>query len=235
MLIRAGACLLLAGFVAAQTNPPAKTDGPAHVLGFRDFATQSALDQTFLKVPDAALAGQELKILTAAPHIAGSKEDYATAQYVADKFRDAGLDTKIVPYSVMMNFPQKIQVTAYDATGKQIMSGPTPEHVSDDPYQNDKRIVTAFNGSSASGDVTAEAVYANYGRPQDFAELATKHIDVRGKIVIVRYGENFRGVKAYLAQQRGAAGIIIYSDPADDGYFRGDKYPAGPYRPATGV
>ncbi len=235
MLIRAGACLLLAGFVAAQTNPPAKTDGPAHVLGFRDFAAQSALDQTFLKVPDAALAGQELKILTAAPHIAGSKEDYATAQYVADKFRDAGLDTKIVPYSVMMNFPKKIQVTAYDATGKQIMSGPTPEHVSDDPYQNDKRIVTAFNGSSASGDVTAEAVYANYGRPQDFAELAAKHIDVRGKIVIVRYGENFRGVKAYLAQQRGAAGVIIYSDPADDGYFRGDKYPAGPYRPATGV
>ena len=226
---------MLAGLVGAQTNAPVKPAPSTRVLGFRDFAAQSALDQTFLKVPDATLAGQELKILTAAPHIAGSKEDYATAKYVADKFRAAGLQTEIVPYSVMMNFPKKIQVTAYDASGKQIMSGPTPEHVSDDPYQNDKRIVTAFNGSSASGDVTAEAVYANYGRPQDFAELAAKHIDVRGKIVLVRYGANFRGVKAYLAQQRGAAGVIIYSDPADDGYFRGDKYPAGPYRPATGV
>ncbi len=243
MLIRAGACLLLAGFVFAQTNPSAKqtsatnpsANPPAKALGFRNFAAQTSLDQKFLQVPDPTLAGQELKTLTAVPHIAGSKEDYATAKYVAQKFREAGLETKIVPYRVMMNFPKKIQVTAYDANGKQIMSGPTPEHVSDDPYQDDKRIVTAFNGYSASGDVTAEVVYANYGRPQDFAELAAKHIDVRGKIVIVRYGANFRGVKAYLAQQRGAAGVIIYSDPADDGYFRGDKYPQGPYRPATGV
>ncbi len=205
------------------------------MLGFRDSATQLKLDQQFLQVPDAALAGQELKTLTAAPHIAGSKEDYATAQYVAAKFRDAGMQTKIVPYRVMMNLPKKIQVTAYDADGKQIMAGPTPEHVSDDPYQDDKRITTAFNAYSPSGDVTAEAVYANYGRPEDFAELAAQHISVRGKIVIVRYGDNFRGAKVFLAQQQGAAGVIIYSDPADDGYFRGEKYPAGPYRPASGV
>ena len=173
--------------------------------------------------------------MTAVPHIAGSKEDYATVQYVAGKFRDAGLETEIVPYRVMMNFPTEVRVTAYDADGKQIMTGPTPEHVSDDPYQNDKRIAPAFNAYSPSGDMTAEAVYANYGRPEDFAALAARHIDVRGKIVIVRYGENFRGVKAYDAQLHGAAGVIIYSDPADDGYFRGDAYPKGPYRPASGV
>lgn len=239
MLNCAGACLLLSALFVSQTNLSAQQPTPAtsaaKYVGFNDSTKQAALDQQFLQVPDAALAGQELKELTAVPHIAGSKEDYATAKYVAQKFRDAGLQTKIVPYRVMLNLPKRIEVSAYDATGNELMSGPTPEHVSDDPYQDDKRIVTAFNGSSASGDVTAEAVYANYGRPKDFAELAARHIDVKGKIVIVRYGKNFRGVKAYVAQQHGAVGVIIYSDPADDGYFLGDKYPAGPYRPATGV
>jgi N-acetylated-alpha-linked acidic dipeptidase len=205
------------------------------MLGFQDGAAQAKLDQQFLQVPSATLAGQELKTLTAVPHIAGSKEDYATAQYVAQKFRDAGLETKIVPYRVMMNFPKKIEVAAFGADGKQLMSGPTPEHVTDDPYQDDKRIATAFNAYSPAGDITAEVVYANYGTQEDFAELAAKHISVRGKIVIVRYGKDFRGVKAYVAQQHGAAGLIIYSDPADDGYFQGDIYPDGPYRPETGV
>ncbi|MGH9616451.1 MAG: M28 family metallopeptidase [Acidobacteriaceae bacterium] len=242
MFLRLAVVLLSATFLStqatllsAQATTPASTVASTVMLGFHDAAAQIKLDKEFLQVPSAALAGEELKILTAVPHIAGSKEDYATAQYVAQKFREAGLETKIVPYRVMMNYPKKIQVTAFDANGKQIMSGPTPEHVSDDPFQDDKRIVTAFNAYSPSGDVTAEVVYANYGTPQDFAELAAKHISVRGKIVIARYGKNFRGVKAYLAQQHGAAGLIIYSDPADDGYFQGDIYPDGPYRPETGV
>jgi len=221
---------LLASYASGQT-----TQQPATMLGFQKPAAQLKLDQEFLAVPSPQLAGQELKILTAAPHVAGSEEDYATALYVAKKFRDAGLKTKIVPYRVMMNLPQKIQVTAYDAQGKQIMSGPTPEHVSSDPYQNDPRIVTAFDAYSPSGDVTAQVVYANYGRVQDFAQLTARHISVRGKIVIIRYGEIFRGDKVFLAAQNGAAGVILYSDPADDGYYRGDIYPQGPYRPATSV
>ena len=90
-----------------------------------------------------------------------------------------------------------------------------------------------FNGSSGSGDVTGEVVYANYGRLEDFDQLATQHIDLHGKIVIVRYGANFRGVKVYLAEQRGAIGVLIYSDPQDDGYYKGDPYPIGPWRPET--
>ena len=85
-----------------------------------------------------------------------------------------------------------------------------------------------FNGSSGSGDVTAEVVYANYGRLEDFDHLAAQHIDLHGKIVLVRYGANFRGVKVYLAEQRGAAGVLIYSDPQDDGYYKGDAYPSAP-------
>jgi N-acetylated-alpha-linked acidic dipeptidase len=226
--------LLLAGVASAQTVPTLASGVPT-MVGFRDAAAQWKIDQEFLKVPSAELAGQDLKTLTAVPHLASTKGDYATALYVAKKFREAGLETKVVPYRVMLNLPGKIQVTAYGPDGKQLMSGPTREHVEGEPFENDPNIVTAYNSYSPSGDVTAEAVYANYGRPEDFATLAAKHISVKGKIVIVRYGDNFRGVKVYLAQKHGAIGVIMYSDPADDGYFRGDPYPKGPYRPPSGV
>jgi N-acetylated-alpha-linked acidic dipeptidase len=198
-------------------------------------ANESALEQAFLAVPSAHLAGEELRILTAQPHVAGTPEDHATALYVASKFREAGLETQIVPYRVLLNWPKVVRVQAYDAAGKLLMTGPTREHVSHDPYQDNPRIIMPFNGSSGSGDVTAPVVYANYGRLQDFNKLAAEHIDLHGKIVIVRYGANFRGVKVYLAEQRGAVGVLIYSDPQDDGYYRGDPYPNGPWRPATGV
>ena len=186
-------------------------------------------------MPDAKLAQEELKTLTAAPHVAASKEDYDTALYVAGKFKAAGLDTQIVPYKAWLNLPQEVFLQASNAEGKILMSGPTREHVDNDAYQDDARVLPPFNGGSPSCDVTAEAVYVNYGRPEDFKRLDELHISVAGKIVLVRYGMNFRGVKVYLAQQRGAAGVIIYSDPADDGYFQGDKYPRGPWRPDTGV
>ena len=115
------------------------------------------------------------------------------------------------------------------------MTGPTREHVNGDPQQNDPRIVMPFNGSSGSGDVTGQVVYANYGRLEDFDSLAAQHIDLHGKIVMCRYGTNFRGVKVYLAEQRGAVGVLIYSDPQDDGYYKGDPYPIGPWRPDTSV
>ncbi len=212
---------------------------PKNVLGYKDFSQQAKWDAAFMSVPDAKLAGEHLKILTAEPHWASSPEDYKTALYVADKFKAAGLKTEIVPYKVWLNKPLKIEISAKDASGKTLMHGPNAEHVGPadggDPFQDDKRILPAFNGSSGSGDVTAQVVYANHGTLQDFDELAKMGIDVKGKIVLVRYGANFRGVKVYIAQQRGALGVLIYSDPADDGYVRGDMYPKGAYRPATGV
>ncbi|HEY3990620.1 MAG TPA: M28 family metallopeptidase [Acidobacteriaceae bacterium] len=207
----------------------------ATFFGYRDSAKQAQVDREFLAVPDAKLAGEELKRLTAAPHVAGSKEDYDTAVYVANKFKAAGLDTRIVPYKGWINLPQTVRVEATDNSGHVLMQGPSREHVSSDPYQDDPRVLPAFNGSSPSGDVTGDVVYANYGRPEDFQKLADNNIDLHGKIVLVRYGGNFRGVKVYIAQQRGAAGVLIYSDPYDDGYFQGDVYPKGPYRPDTGV
>ena len=175
-----------------------------------------------------------MRVLTAAPHIAGSLEDKKTAEFVAQKFREAGLETEIVEYKVWINYPSEISVDVVAPPGVK-MHGPGREHVSSDPYQDDPRIVTPYSGFSPSGDVEAEVIYANYGRLEDFQRLQQMKIDVRGKIVIVRYGTNYRGVKAYLAQQFGAAGLLIYSDPLEDGYFKGDPYPKGPWRPATGV
>ena len=185
-------------------------------------------------MPDPKLAEEHLRILTQAPHMAGTPEDKATADYVAQKFREAGLETEIVEYRVWMNYPAEISVdmTAPDGV---TMHGPTRERVNGDPYQDDPRVVMPFNSMSPSGDVEAEVVYANYGSPADFQKLEQMKIDVRGKIVLVRYGQNFRGVKAFVAQEHGAAGVIIYSDPADDGWRHGDKYPQGPWRPDTGV
>lgn len=226
------ALLIPASSPKAHDNAPSPSNDA--IFGFRDSSSESATEKAFLAAPDPKLAEEHLRILTQAPHMAGTPEDRATADYVAQKFREAGLDTEIVEYKVWMNYPSEISVDLIAPAGSE-MHGPTREHVDNDPYQDDPRVVTAFSGMSPSGDVEADVVYANYGTPDDFDKLQKINIDVHGKIVLVRYGQNFRGVKVFVAQERGAAGVIIYSDPADDGWRRGDKYPDGPWRPDTGV
>ena len=214
---------------------PAQAPAQAAPFGYMDFSKEAKVEATFLTVPDAKLAGEELKTLTAEPHLAATPEDHKTAEYVAEKFRAAGLETEIVPYRVRLNWPKEVRIEAYGPDGKLLMKGPEREHVGGDPFEDDPRVVMPFNGSSGSGDVTGEVVYANYGRLEDYDQLAAQHVDLHGKIVIARYGGNFRGIKVMIAQQRGAAGVLIYSDPQDDGYFKGDAYPNGPWRPESGV
>jgi N-acetylated-alpha-linked acidic dipeptidase len=224
-------------FPPAESPEPKVSGQPAGkpaIFGFRNSEQQAAVESRFLAVPDPKLAEAHLKTLTQAPHIAGSPEDKATADYVASKFREAGLEAEVVQYRVWMNYPSEISVDV-TAPSDLKMHGPTREHVNDDPYQEDSRVVVPYTGMSPSGDVEAEVVYANYGSAEDFKRLDDLKVDVRGKIVLVRYGQNFRGVKAYVAQEHGAAGVIIYSDPSEDGWKKGDKYPKGPWRPDTGV
>ena len=223
------------------SQPPATSDVPSAaaasaspIFGFRDAAAEAATEARFLAVPDPKLAEEHLNILSKVPHMAGTIEDKATADYVAQKFRDAGLETETVEYKAWINYPVEISVDLTAPAGVE-MHGPTREHVDGDPYQDDPRVVMPFNGMSPSGDVEADVIYANYGTPDDFEKLEKLNVDIRGKIVLVRYGQNFRGVKVFTAQEHGAAGVIIYSDPADDGWRRGDKYPDGPWRPDTGV
>jgi N-acetylated-alpha-linked acidic dipeptidase len=229
------ACALLLFNVNGASSPsPEGNHDNSSLFGFRDATAELKSESRFLAVPDPKRAEEDLRILTQAPHIAGSPEDKATADYVAAKFREAGLDTEIVEYRVWFNYPSEISVDMTAPAGV-MMHGPSREHVEGDPFQDDPRIPVPYNGMSPSGDVEAEVVYANYGSPEDFEKLAQMNVDVRGKIVLVRYGQNFRGVKTFVAQEGGAAGVIIFSDPADDGWKRGDMYPQGPWRPATGV
>ncbi|HEY5162554.1 MAG TPA: M28 family metallopeptidase [Terriglobales bacterium] len=195
---------------------------------------QKSIEQQFLAVPDPKQAEEYMRVLTAEPHMAGTPEDKKTADYVAGLFRQWGLETEIVPYKVWLNYPAEVSIEMTAPAGA-VMHGPSREHVDGDPFQDDPRVTPAFNGYSPSGDAEAEVIYANYCRPEDFDKLKERKIEPRGRILICRYGENFRGVKAYMAQEVGAAGLIIYSDPIDDGYFRGDVYPKGPWRPDTGV
>ena len=208
---------------------------PTKISGYRDASAELAAEKTFLAVPSAELAKEHLRTLTAEPHMAGTPEDKKTAEYVLQKYKAAGLDAYIQEYKVWMNTPAEIHVDLVAPAGV-VMNGPSREHVDgDDPYQNDPRVVMAYNGFSPSGDVTADVVYANYGRPEDFKKLKEMGVDLKGKIAVVRYGMNFRGVKPFVASEYGCVGVLIYSDPWDDGYFKGDKYPKGPYRPDTGV
>jgi N-acetylated-alpha-linked acidic dipeptidase len=216
------------------SHSPLPSGASQSIFGFRDSAAENAAEARFLTVPDPKLAEEHLRTLTQAPHMAGTPEDKATADYVAKKFRDAGLDSEIVEYKVWINYPSEISVDVTAPAGVK-MHGPTREHVDGDPYEDDPRVVMPFSGMSPSGDAEAEVVYANYGTPEDFEKLEKLNVDVRGKIVLVRYGQNFRGVKEFIAQEHGAAGVIIYSDPYDDGWRKGDKYPNGPWRPDTAV
>jgi N-acetylated-alpha-linked acidic dipeptidase len=214
---------------------------PVRVFGFRDFTRQAAWDSEFLAIPDPQLAQQHLKALTAAPHWAGTPEDYVTALYVAARFKAAGLQTEIVPYSVLTAKPLTNLIEAFDAAGHKILAGPTPEHVAAaagtaiDASQSDPRIIPPFSAWSASADVIAPVVYANFGRIEDFQHLADLGITLKDRIVLVRNGGNYRGVKVYIAQQGGAKGVLIYSDPSDDGSHSGHTYPDGRFRPDSAV
>src|SRR5437016_14006907 len=187
--LSSGLLFVSIGGTSQSTSSP---NGVNPLFGFRNSAEENAIEARFLAVPDPKLAEQHLRTLTQAPHMAGTIEDKATADYVAQKFREAGLDTEIVEYKVWINYPSEISVDATAPAGVE-MHGPTPEHVDGDPYQDDPRVVIPFNGMSPSGDVEAEVIYANYGTPEDFDKLEKLKIDVRGKIVLVRYGQNFPG------------------------------------------
>ncbi|HEV8188284.1 MAG TPA: M28 family metallopeptidase [Pyrinomonadaceae bacterium] len=195
-------------------------------------AAERRWEEQFRAVPDPKSAREHLRRLTIEPHIAGTKEDYDTAVYVRDQLRSYGLNADLREYEVWLNYPKSPGTLELITTKRQPLS--TREAVvPGDPTSSNPKITPLFNGYSATGDVTAPVVYANYGLPGDYEELKKAGVDVKGKIVIVRYGNSFRGVKAKVAEDHGAVGCIIYSDPEDDGYMQGDVYPKGPWRPVA--
>ena len=194
--------------------------------------TQRNWETEFRSIPEAASAREHLRRLTAQPHVAGTKEDYDTAIYVRDLIRSYGITSELKEYDVLLPYPRQPSIVELVAPRRErlaLKEAVVPE----DPSSSNPKIIPLFNGYSASGDVTAPLVYVNYGLPPDYDALKKLGVDVKGKIVLARYGNSFRGVKAQVAEEKGAVGLIIYSDPADDGYMQGDVFPKGPWRPAS--
>ena len=217
-----------ARFVFSQGSNAAPLDG----FSANTSALQRRWEELFRSVPAPKSAREHLRRLTLEPHIAGTKEDYATAVYVRDQMKSYGLNAELKEYNVWLPYPKTTPIVELITQRRQRLSV-TEAIVPGDPTSSNPKITPLFNGYSASGDVTGPLVYANYGLPGDYEELKKVGVDVKGKIVIVRYGNSFRGVKAKVAEDNGAVGCIIYSDPADDGYMQGDVYPKGPWRPVA--
>jgi N-acetylated-alpha-linked acidic dipeptidase len=207
----------------------------ATMLGFSTdrAAQQLALEQRFDALLDPADQREWLRQMSSQPNQVGSPHDKANAEYMLAKFRAWGWDARIETFSVLYPTPKQesLQLVAPESYTAKLVEPPVPG----DATSALDGALPPYNVYGGDGDVTAELVYVNYGMPDDYKALALRGIDVRGKIVIARYGGGWRGLKPKLAQEHGASGCLIYSDPQDDGYGAGDVYPKGGWRPADGV
>jgi N-acetylated-alpha-linked acidic dipeptidase len=220
--------------VAKQPN----SSSPMTPLGFTPHARQAELDAEAhaLAVPTPESARKWLRTITAEPHVAGTPADYKTAVFVRDKLREWGWKADIEELEVLLNYPDADRLPSLQIRrpiSKVLDLNEAP--VGTDKDSASSAAFGAFNGYGVSGDATGQLVYVNYGRPDDYSALEKLGIDVKDKIVLTRYGGLFRGLKVLNAQKRGAKGILIYSDPADDGFAKGDVYPNGRFRPGSAI
>jgi N-acetylated-alpha-linked acidic dipeptidase len=229
------AVLAVVLIAAAATQAPARRP-----FGFtRDGASaQLRIERRFLALPSAERMIDAHRYLADKPHIAGSERDRELADWTAKRFTDAGMEqVQITTHEVLLPWPLEVSVemTAPREWRASMREDPVPG----DPYTQapPEAVGLPYHAYSASGEVTAQVVYAGSGNPADYDWLAAQGIDIRGRIALVRYSVpySYRGYKALTAQQRGAAGILIYSDPADDGFKKGKVYPDGPWGPESHI
>src|SRR4051794_17059037 len=194
-------------------------------------ATQREYEQRFQEGVSADDIRSLSRNLSRRPHVVGTPNQRRVIDTTLAKLRSYGLEARLQAYDIYVSRPESIQVSMTKPYLRQATVKEKPMPWSED-YQD---VVPAYNAYSPPGDVTAAVVYANYGLPEDYAALDRLGVSVAGKIVLVRYGRSFRGVKVHLAEQHGAKGVIIYSDPEDDGFVRGPVFPDGPWRPADSI
>jgi len=204
-------------------------------LGFAPGSREAELkaEKVLLDTPAPDKARRLLAALTAEPHVAGTLQEKKEAEYVRDRLKEFGLEVETVQYDVFLNHPKSVSL-------KLVQPVEMPLSLQEEPEARDKDsgprgMFPAFHGYGASGHAEGSVVYVNYGTRADFERLKGLGIAVEGRIVLARYGEVFRGLKVREAEARGAKGVLIYSDPADDGYMKGDVYPDGPMRPASAI
>ena len=225
---------IAAGLLALATAHRAGA-GESAAFGFSpaQAARQQALEQRFDGELNPADLRAWLQRLSSEANHVGSPHDKANAEFVRDLFRQWGWDAQIEVFEVL--YPTlRAHSLELVAPAKFTASLREPA-IEGDATSTRTDGLPSYNEYGADGDVTGQLVYLNYGMPADYKELARRGVDVKGKIVITRYGNGWRGLKPKLAQEHGAIGCIIYSDPRDDGYFRGDAYPKGGWRPPGGV
>jgi len=216
--------LVLALPLGAQTSPG---------YSAQSAAAERATEADAISRPSPTSASAHSKFLSFQPHMAGTPAQARTRDYVVSQMKSWGLETEVRSYSVWMPHPLSTRVwrIAPNPIELNLQEGPIPEDTTSVAFPQ----VTPFNGYGAAGDVRGDVVYVNYGLIEDYAQLDSMGVSVKGKIAIARYGRSYRGIKAREAEKHGAVGLLIYSDPADDGYVRGDVYPVGPMRPSQGI
>jgi len=206
------------------------------ILGFSPRAAQAQreLEQRFQALPDPESLRRWHRHFTAEPHVAGSPRNNQLAEYVAEQWRAQGLEDVVIHrYDVLSSAAREVRVEML--APRRYVPSLREDVYPEDPDTARPDISGAWLSFSASGDMTAPVVYANSGNPADYELLRQNGIDPRGKIVVVRYSNpySYRGFKALTAQREGAAAMIVYSDPAEDGHARGEVFPKGPWGPAS--
>jgi N-acetylated-alpha-linked acidic dipeptidase len=196
--------------------------------------TEVKWEHKFRAIPDADRLRENMRRLSARPHHVGSPFDKDNAEWLLAQLKSFGLDAKIEEFEALFPTPKSRKLELLGPTTFTAkLEEPT---LAIDPTSGQKsEQLPTYNAYSRDGDVTAPIVYVNYGAPADYKVLDAMGISVKGAIVIARYGQTWRGIKPKVAAEHGAVGCLIYSDPKDDGYERGDSYPIGPMRPPDGV
>ncbi len=222
-------CIIGAGLISVTAM------SQKSISGFSETASvnQKQTEQKFDAVLSAEKIGATIKDLSSRPHHLGSVGGKSVAENILARFKSYGWDASIETYQVLFPTPKtRVLEMLAPANYKALLKEPA---LKEDATSNQEDQLPTYNCWSADGDATAELVFVNYGVPADYETLEKLGIDVKGKIVIAKYGHSWRGIKPKVAQEHGAIGCIIYSDPADDGYGAGEVYPKGPFKNEYGV
>lgn len=238
---RSGAILLAGVILHGCAAAGSGQDAPAPSLSIPGFApasaeAQRARERVFLAVPSADSARGHVRWLTRAPHLAGTAGSETLARALADRLEGLGFEVEVRRYDVWLPHPESARVTLVAPERRELATAePYPVEPTDGPPLPDHPLLAAWLAYGADGVVEAPVVYANRGLPADYRRLEEAGVPVTGRIVLARYGGAFRGVKVAEAEARGAAGVLLFPDPGDDGWAVGDTVPLGPYRPAGSV
>jgi len=242
MLVCAGvACAGFAGFFFGA--PATADESPLYGYSVESSRTERGWEEKLRAIPSPDNMRAYMQRLSARPHHVGSPYDKENAGWLAAKFKEFGFETQIESYDVLFPTPKERKVELLECTGdaatdcKVKFTAKLDEPaLPNDPTSNQKsEQLPTYNAFSKDGDVTAALVYVNYGIPEDYERLERMGVSVKGAIAIARYGHSWRGIKPKVAAEHGAAGCLIYSDPADDGFRQGETFPEGAYRPKEGV